>query len=154
MWTALEERLRDYIDSNGIDAEHLVFEESCHSVSDAAKAVGAPEDDLVKNVCMVSGDTFIVAIVKGEHRASTSRVSKALEVERPRVADPEEVLDSIGYPVGGVPSFGYDATFLIDDKVMEKEAVYTGGGSPNSLVRISPKELVKANGAKVARVRK
>lgn len=149
-----EERLKRYIQESGVEAVHLTFDASCHSVADAAKAVGAPETSFVKNVCMVAEDTFIVAIVKGEHRASTSRVAKALGVERPRVAEPEEVLERIGYPVGGVPSFGYDAVFVVDEKVMDEDDVYSGGGSPNALVRISPTALVAENGAMVARVRK
>ena len=96
----------------------------------------------------------IVAIVKGEDRASTSRVGKALGVEKPRVASPDEGLAMTGFPVGGTPGFGFDARFLVDPRVLEKELVYTGGGSECSLVRMSPRELVRANKGKVVRVRK
>jgi prolyl-tRNA editing enzyme YbaK/EbsC (Cys-tRNA(Pro) deacylase) len=37
---------------------------------------------------------------------------------------------------------------------MEKDFVYTGGGSEYSLVRISPAELVRANSAQVVNIRK
>jgi prolyl-tRNA editing enzyme YbaK/EbsC (Cys-tRNA(Pro) deacylase) len=37
---------------------------------------------------------------------------------------------------------------------MEKEYVYTGGGSEYSLIKINPAELVKANGAQVVNIRK
>ena len=110
---------------------------------------------LVKNICMTDAQgTVIVAIVKGEDRASTSRVSKVLETEQVRTILPEEMLDKTGYPCGGTPSFGFSATFLIDSKVMEKDEVYTGGGSATSLVRVSPQALLQANGGQVARVRK
>jgi prolyl-tRNA editing enzyme YbaK/EbsC (Cys-tRNA(Pro) deacylase) len=95
-----------------------------------------------------------VAIVKGEDRASTSNVGKILGIERPRTATPKEILEMTGYPCGGTPSFGYNATFLIDERVMEKEVVYTGGGSENSLVKIATKELQKANNGKIAKIRK
>ena len=49
---------------------------------------------------------------------------------------------------------GYEAIFLIDPKVMEKETVYTGGGSENSLVLISPPELQRANQGRIVRIRK
>jgi prolyl-tRNA editing enzyme YbaK/EbsC (Cys-tRNA(Pro) deacylase) len=65
----------------------------------------------------------------------------------------EQILERTGYPCGGVPSFGFNATFLIDKKVMEKEFVYTSGGSENSLIRISAKELQKANMGIVADIR-
>lgn len=150
-----EEKLRKIIEDKGIDAEHLSFERYCRSVAEAAMTVGAEPEDFVKSICMVGGDGgVIVAIVKGENRASASRVSKALGIERPRVASPDEILGLTGFPVGGIPGFGFEAQFLVDPRVLEKELVYLGGGSERSLVRMSPQELVRANGGKVARVRK
>src|SRR3989344_8002158 len=133
-----EEKLKKYLKDNNIKAEHITFNSSCHSVEEAAKAANANTDDFVKNICMIdSNGNLIIAIVKGEDRASTSRVEKALNIERPIVATPEEILKKTGYPCGGTPSFSYNAKFLIDPKVMKKEQVYTGGGSENSLVKIS-----------------
>ncbi len=150
-----EEKLKRFIESNGITAEHLSFTQSCHSVAEAAAAVGTGPENLVKNICMTDAQgTVIVAIVKGEDRASTSRVSKVLETEQVRTMLPKEILDRTGYPCGGTPSFGFSATFLIDSKVMEKDEVYTGGGSATSLVRVSPQALLHANTGQVARVRK
>jgi len=149
-----EEKLKRIIEDNGIDAEHLSFNKYCRSVAEAARTVGAKPEDFVKSICMVGGSGVIVAIVKGEDRASTSRVAKVLGIERPRVASPDEILDLTGFPVGGTPGFGFDAQFLVDPRVLEKEWVYLGGGSECSLVRMSPQELVRANGGKVARVRK
>ena len=150
-----EEKLKAYMKEKHIFVEHLSFEQSCHSVEEAAKAANTNTDDFVKNICMIdSNGNLIVAIVKGEDRASTSRVEKALNIERPRTATPEEILQKTGFPCGGTPSFGYTATFLVDPRVMEKEVVYSGGGSENSLVKISSKELLKSNGGTVVRVRK
>ena len=100
-----------------------------------------------------SSGGLIVAIVKGEDRASRTRVGKVLGVQRPEMASPDLMLEKSGYPVGGIPSFGYAARFLIDERVMEKESIYCGGGSEDALVRISPKELLKWNKALVARIR-
>jgi Cys-tRNA(Pro)/Cys-tRNA(Cys) deacylase len=150
-----EEKLKRIIEESGIDAEYLSFDKYCRTVAEAARTVGAKPEDFVKSICMVDGDGgVIVAIVKGEDRASTSRVGKALGIERPRVASPDEVLDLTGFPVGGTPGFGFDAKFLLDPRVLEKERVYLGGGSECSLVRMSPHELVRVNGAWVVRVRK
>ena len=97
---------------------------------------------------------LIVAIVKGEDRASTKAVSRALSIERLRLASPDEILEMTGYLFGGTPSFGFDAIFLIDNKVMKEEMVYSGGGSDKSLVKISPEEILKLNNGNVVRVRK
>jgi Cys-tRNA(Pro)/Cys-tRNA(Cys) deacylase len=155
MSNLFEEKLKSFMQAQGIQGEHRVFSQSCHSVAEAAVAVGGSPQDIVKNVCMLDEKArFIVAIVKGEGRASTSRVAQALGVQKVRTASPEEVLERTGYPAGGTPSFGYEAIFLIDPKVMEKEKVYTGGGSENSLVLIDPKELHRANQGQIVRIRK
>jgi len=150
-----EEKLKAYIRRHNIGGEHLSFKQSCHTVKEAARAADADIEDFVKNICMIDAQgSFIVAIVKGEDRASTSRVGKALGIDRPRIAEPEEILEKPGYPCGGVPSFGYKATFLIDPKVMMRKALYTSGGSENSLVRISSVELQMANNGRIVRIRK
>jgi len=150
-----EEKIKEFLQKNNIKAEHLIFVQSCHSVEEAAKAANANVEDFVKNICMVdSKGGIILAIVKGEHRASTSRIMNLLGIKRPRIATPEEILEKTGYPCGGVPSFGFDAKFFIDEKVMEKEFVYSSGGSEKSLMKISTEELQKANKGDIARIRK
>ena len=122
---------------------------------EAMQAVNTSVEDFVKNICLIDKEgNLIVAIVKGEDRVSTKKIGKVLGIERPRTADPQEILEKTGFICGGVPSFGYVATFLIDPKVMEKEAIYSGGGSEKSLVKISPQELLKANQGQVIKIRK
>ena len=151
---AYDAKLSQYMRDHQIDGEHLIFNQSCHSVAEAAEAAGALPTDLVKNICLLDAQGHaIIAIVKGEHRVSASRVAKVLDIERPRTAEPEEILAKTGYPCGGTPSFGYAAYFLVDPKVMEKDVVYTGGGSEYALVRIAPQELIRANQGRVVRIR-
>ncbi len=150
-----EKKLRDYISHNNVDGEHLLFEESCHSVEEAARASNSSPEDFVKNICMVDQQgNLIVAIVKGEDKVSAKRVGKALDIRPPRIASPEEILEKTGFICGGVPSFGYEAVFLIDPRVLEKEVVYSGGGSQRALLKISTQELQRASSGQVVRVRK
>ncbi|EFH81053.1 aminoacyl-tRNA deacylase [Ktedonobacter racemifer] len=149
-----EQRLRTYLEEQHIQAEHLSFDQPCHSVAEAARAVNASPEELVKNICLLDGDgQLTTAIVKGEDRVSVSRIAKALQKDGLRLATPEEILEKTGYPCGGTPSFGYPAMFLIDPKVMERELVFTGGGSETSLVKIRTTELVRANQGTLLRIR-
>lgn len=150
-----EKKLKSFMRETGIAAEHLSFGQSCHSVAEAAQAVNASAEDFAKSICMLDADGgLVVAIVKGEDRASAKYLAAALGIERPRIASPEQIFEKTGYPCGGTPPFGYVARFVMDDKVMEKGFVYAGGGSENSLVKAAPAEIQKANGAMIARVRK
>lgn len=150
-----EKKLKEYLIKNNINAEQYIFENTCHSVDEAATTAKTSPEDIVKNICMIDDKgRLILAIVKGEHRVSTTRVAKALNIEAPKIASPEEILKHTGYICGGVPSFGFEAIFIIDPKVMEREFVYTGGGSPYSLVKVSTKVLQEANNGEIIRVRK
>lgn len=150
-----EEKLKVFMQDNGIEGVFLSFQESCHTADEAASAAGVTPQDIVKSICMIGANNdLIVAIVRGDDRASTSRVAKHFATERPRTADANIILDKTGYPCGGTPAFGYPATFLIDLRVMDRKEVYAGGGSDRTLVRLSPQELLKANQAEVVRVRR
>lgn len=150
-----EEKLKKYIEEHHIEAELLFFKETCHTVADAAKALGVQEDEIVKNICLLD-DTgrLILVVVKGEDRVSTTRVGRVLGIPTPRIATEEEVLHKTGFLCGGVPSFGFDAEFIIDTRVMEKEVIYTGGGSENAMARMSTKALQNANNGMIVRVRR
>ncbi|WP_246615498.1 aminoacyl-tRNA deacylase [Clostridium thailandense] len=150
-----EEKLKKYMMENNIDAEQYIYESTCHTVEEAASAANASPKEIVKSICLIdNGGNLIVGIVRGEDRVSTSRVAKALNIETPKIATPEEILDKTGYICGGVPSFGYEGIFLIDPKVMENDLIYTGGGSPYSLTKISTKILQQINKGQIVRIRK
>lgn len=150
-----EKKLRDYISSRSIQAEHVAFEQSCHSVEEAAAATGTDPDNIIKNICMLTPENrLVVAIVMGQDRVSTKKVARVLGTDRPRMATPDEILQMTGYPCGGTPSFGFEATFIIDPAVLDREVVYSGGGSEYSLTRIPTREILRVNNALVARIRK
>lgn len=150
-----EEKFKKYVNEKGVQGEHLIFGESCHTVEEAAEAVSSSVSDIVKNICCIADEGRLVTVtLRGEDKVSLPKVKDLLGVQELRMATQEEVLARAGYPCGGVPSFGYEATFLIDEKVLERTFIYTGGGDEYSLFKITPQELVRANEGKVADVRK
>ncbi len=151
-----EARLKTVIARNGWQVEHLTFDQSTHSVAEAAAVLGVTPQDLVKNICLMAPDgRLVVAIVRGEDRVSPALVAEALGLDgKPRLATAEEILARTGYPMGGTPSFGFDALFVMDEHTFEKPVVYTGGGSPSALARANPYELLRANRGLTAAIRK
>ncbi len=149
-----EEKLKAFMSEQGIQGTHLVFSNSCHSVEEAARASGTDTENIIKNICLIGDGRLMVAIVKGEDRVDRSLIKEILNLNKVKTASPDEILKNTGYPCGGVPSFGFEALFLIDSRVMEKDLVYSGGGSLNSLLVISPREILRANKGMVADIRK
>lgn len=151
-----EARLQAWMDANHIAADLLIFDASTHSVDEAATAIGGSSADFVKNICLIGpDDELIVAIVRGEDRVSMKRVARALGLrDKPRMAAADEIVSRTGYGFGGTPSFGFEAIFLVDDAVPDMPIIYTGGGSAQALMRVTPDELLRANEATLARLRK
>ena len=133
-----EDKLKQFMEEHGIQAEHLVFQQSCHSVAEAAQAAGCQPHDLIKSICFLSKHgELVVAIAKGEDRVDPKR----LGLGKLRQANPDEMLEKTGYPAGGTPPFGYSARFFIDPRVLEKKVVYAGGGSSRSLIKLDPRQI-------------
>lgn len=147
------DRLERFVDEQNIDAEIHRFDDPVHSVEAAARATDADPSQFIKSLCLVAGDELVVAVVRGPDRADLDGIAERLDVEEVRMADPDEVLDGTGYPVGGVPPFGLEAPFLVDEAVVEMDRIWAGGGSDRALVRTTPEAIVEATGATVARLR-
>jgi prolyl-tRNA editing enzyme YbaK/EbsC (Cys-tRNA(Pro) deacylase) len=123
-------------------------------VAEAAAAAGVTAEDFIKSICFITRDaSIVVAIVKGEDRADRRAVQDLAQLGKLSIASPADMLAKTGYPAGGTPPFGFDATFVMDERVFDAPVVYGGGGSDRALIRITPREMQRANGARVARVR-
>lgn len=146
--------LRLFLSEHNIKADVFNLNSSCHTVAQAAIAVGCREQDLVKNICMVDPDgQLIIAIVNGVDRVDPAKVRSLLHINGLRMASAEDVLRKTGFPAGGVPSFGYAATFVVDENAASLEEVYTGGGSAFSLIKIRMADVLRLNHAIVADIR-
>lgn len=147
------DRLQTVIDEERVDAELHRFEAPVHSVEAAARAADADPSQFVKSLCLVAGGDLVVCVVRGPDRADLDRVASVLGADGVRMAEPDEVEAATGYPVGGVPPFGFEAPFLVDEAVLEMDRIWAGGGSDRALVRTTPDAIVEATGATVARLR-
>lgn len=150
-----EAKLSAELRRRGISAEHLIFRQSCHSVAEAAVAAKTTPEAFIKSIgCLTEDDRFVLAIVRGVDKVSSTRVGKLLG-RSARIATPDEVLEHTGYPCGGTPPVAVDVPYLMDPKVLEMPgSIYGGGGSPRSLLRMTAEEMLRCNEAVVSRVRR
>ncbi|OGX32319.1 MAG: hypothetical protein A2787_10195 [Omnitrophica WOR_2 bacterium RIFCSPHIGHO2_01_FULL_48_9] len=147
-----ESKLKKYISEHNIRAEHLRFEKSLHSVQELLRVTGLPLEEITKTIIFTGGDngerthemrqSAVAAMIPAMFRVSASRLKEAVgfDVE---IAMPKEALERTGYPVGGMPCFGYDAMLIVDPKVLDREYVYTGGGSEFSIIKMATSEILK-----------
>jgi Cys-tRNA(Pro) deacylase len=143
--------LARWIEEHAIRAELIKLPVHTPTVEDAARAVNAPVERIAKTLLFLVEDKPVVAIACGTSRIDRRLIAAYFGVGRKRVklADAETVMEITGYLVGAVPPFGLrqQLSTLIDCRVMEQTEVYAGGGAIDTLLRISPKEIVRVAGA-------
>ncbi len=62
--------------------------------------------------------------------------------------------EQTGFVIGGIPPLGYARPMdvFIDDDLLRHDAVWAAAGTPNSLFRLVPSDLVRMSGGRIARV--
>jgi Cys-tRNA(Pro) deacylase len=145
------EHLKDFLKQHEVDAELLQLTVPTPTVEDAAEAVGARPEQVVKSLLFMVDDQPVVAIACGTARVDRRPIASHFGVGRKRVklGDAETVLATTGYPIGAMPPFGQKQKLLtlVDHRVLEHEQVFAGGGSIDALMRINPADIVRMTDA-------
>ncbi|HBY98740.1 MAG TPA: EbsC protein [Chloroflexi bacterium] len=143
--------LQHYITAHGITAEVVFPAQETPTVPAAAAAMGCEPDQIIKSVLFLvedgtsSGRRPVLVIACGTARIDYKALAAHFGVSRKKVrlAPPHVVLETLGYPAGGVPPFGHitPVPVLMDEAVTRQAVVYGGGGDDRSLMRLTVDEL-------------
>ena len=143
--------LKAFLASHEVAAEVISLPVHTLTVLDAAKAMGTVPDRIVKSLLFLVSGQPVLAIASGTLRVDRHPIAAQYGLSRKRVklADPQTVLEITGYAVGAVPPFGHleQLDTLIDSRVLQMSEIYAGGGAVDTLLRISPLEIVRLTGA-------
>lgn len=135
------ERVVDFLADSGVRYELREFEESTKNSPLAAQALGCTVAEIAKSVVFVGGVTAVV-VASGDRRVDASKL-RALTGGDVRFAKPDEVRESTGYPVGGVPPFphGEGVAVYPDSSLARFERVWAAAGTPNAVFSIRTSDL-------------
>ena len=135
------EHLRTTLISKGIWHRFIEFDEPVRTVEEASRKVSA--DRIIKSIVLIGSDKKpILAILPARSRISYKKIKTLLKVKDVRLAQPDEVLEHSGYPIGGVPPFNKINRILIDPTVQRNARSIAGGGDPDKLVEVETRDIV------------
>jgi len=134
---------RRLLDSVDLHAEVRVFAEGTKTAEDAARAVGCPAAAIVKSLVFVVDDETVVALVPGDLRLDTSKLSAAAGSGAVRRASLDEVREATGYAAGGTPPFGHTNPLRVfaDPALKRNDPVWAAAGTPTTVFPISISDL-------------
>jgi prolyl-tRNA editing enzyme YbaK/EbsC (Cys-tRNA(Pro) deacylase) len=149
------QRLDDYLRAASVDFEILTPGKSMPTVPLAAAAIGVDEAQILKSLLFEGKDGSVVLVVaSGGFPVDPTAVAEASGLIQPRLAKSGKVLELTGYPAGGVPPVGHATQIktLIDNRVMQLDVAYGGGGSEHVLLRIRPIDILQLTGGQIVSV--
>jgi prolyl-tRNA editing enzyme YbaK/EbsC (Cys-tRNA(Pro) deacylase) len=133
--------------------EVLEFDASTRTSAEAAAAVGCEVAQIAKSLIFHAAATNrpVLVIASGTNRVDERKVAAILG-EAIKRADADFVRDRTGYSIGGVPPVGHDMppVVLIDEALRAFDVIWAAGGTPNAVFKLTPEDLVRLTGGRVA----
>jgi prolyl-tRNA editing enzyme YbaK/EbsC (Cys-tRNA(Pro) deacylase) len=137
------------LDVNGCaDIEIKTTEATIFTVGDAAEAVGAPAEEILKSlVFLVEGRPMLV-LMSGANRVDLRAVACEAKTKKVKMAPPDYVFKNFGFRVGGVPPTGYPVPVpaFLDDDLFLYPVVWAAAGTDHAFFPIAPERLLKLTG--------
>ena len=153
---AAVKRAQAALDKHGISGKIKILADSARTAAEAAAGLGIEVGQIASSlVFKLPDDRSLLVITSGRHRVDTQMVADLLQVPDLDRADADYVKEISGYSVGGVAPIGWinePSITLIDEALNDYQAIWAAAGHPHAVFPSSYQELLKASGAKAARV--
>ena len=122
-----------------------VLKSAARTAIDAATSLNCEVGAIVKSLLLRTEGNFILCLVAGDKRCSLNKVKKILNMKDVSMADAEQVKSQTGFSIGGVPPIAHlkKNKILIDTSLSRYEYVYASAGHPNTIFKITYKQLIK-----------
>jgi len=118
---------------------------SARTAVDAATSLKCEVGAIVKSLLLRTDDSFVLCLVSGDKRCSLNKIKKILKKKDVSMASADQVKSQTGFSIGGVSPIAHleETKILIDKSLSRYENVYAAAGHPNSIFKITYKQLVK-----------
>ena len=134
-----------YLGERGIDVKTLVSDQGTHDSISASKVFGIQLSQVAKSMVFEAGGKAILVLISGDRNIDTSKLRKIVGVRKIRLAKPDFVLASTGFPVGAVSPVAHSNPVKIyaDRSLFRNDVIYPAAGTTNSLFEIELEKLLK-----------
>jgi Cys-tRNA(Pro) deacylase len=135
----------------GLDIQTRRFPEGTKTAQDAAEAIGVAVGQIVKSLVFAVDGEIVMAYVSGANQLDEKKLALAAGGARCARVDADAVRSATGFPIGGVPPFGFEKKLriFIDPDLLQYDEVWAAAGTWNDVFGIEPHKLVDASGGVV-----
>jgi prolyl-tRNA editing enzyme YbaK/EbsC (Cys-tRNA(Pro) deacylase) len=133
----------------------MEFDASTRTAADAAAAIGCEVAEIAKSLIFRGANSgrAVLIIASGADRVDEKKAAAAVGEPIAR-ADADFVREQTGFAIGGVPPVGHkqQPIVLIEESLMRFAEIWAAAGTPNSVFRLTPAELVELTGGRTVAV--
>ncbi len=142
------EKGREYFRQFGMEDRVQEFTVSSATVELAALALGVEGARIAKTLSFKKDDSCILILAAGDARIDNRKFKDKFHMKA-KMPSPEEVLELVGHPVGGVCPFGINdgIDVYLDESLKRFVTVFPAVGSGNSAIELNLNELFKYSNA-------
>ena len=122
-----------------------VLDSSARTAIDAATSLNCEVGAIVKSLLLRTDENFILCLVSGDKRCSLNKIKKIINKKDVSMANADQVKEQTGFSIGGVSPVAHlkKIKILVDSSLSRFENVYAAAGHPNSIFKITYKQLIK-----------
>lgn len=137
-------QVKDFFREHGLEDRIQEFEVSSATVELAAQAVHCEPCRIAKTLSFMVNDKPILIVAAGDAKIDNPKY-KAQFGTKAKMLTPEEAVDLIGHPVGGICPFAIreGVAVYLDESLKRFDTVFPACGSGNSAIELTPDELEK-----------
>ena len=142
------EKGRAYFRQFGMEDRVQEFPVSSATVELAALALGVEGARIAKTLSFKKGDSCILILAAGDARIDNRKFKDKFHMKA-KMPSPDEELEFVGHPVGGVCPFGINdgIDVYLDESLKRFTTVFPAVGSGNSAIELNLDELFKYSNA-------
>ena len=142
------EKGRAYFRQFGMEERVLEFPVSSATVELAALALGVEGARIAKTLSFKKDDSCSLILAAGDARIDNRKFKDKFHMKA-KMPSPDEVLELVGHPVGGVCPFGINEGIevYLDESLKRFTTVFPAVGSGNSAIELNLDELFKYSNA-------
>lgn len=143
------EKGRAYFRRFGMEDRVREFDVSSATVELAAEALGVEPARIAKTLSFKKDDSCILILAAGDARIDNHKFKEYFHMKA-KMPTPDEVLELVGHPVGGVCPFGINdgIDVYLDESLKRFTTVFPAAGSASSAIELTMDELYKYSNAR------
>ena len=143
------DRVKEYFKQFGIEDRIQEFDVSSATVELAAEALSCEPQRIAKTLSFIVKEEPILIVTAGDAKVDNHKY-KAKFAKKAKMLTPDELIELIGHPMGGVCPFGINdnVTVYLDESLKRFKTVFPACGSANSAIELTIEELERYSGYK------